>query len=714
MDIIAESCYIVNSSPLDRVLSRLESVKRSGAGWIARCPAHDDHHPSLSVQEGRDGRVLLKCHAGCLPKQIVRALGLEMRDLFPHDERRDARRTTCYKIKNASGEVIAVHKRIEFPNGSKRFQWLKPDGSISQGDIKPTRLPLYGVHELNSTGLVVVVEGEKARDALTSVGVPAVGTVCGAASTPCDGALKDLLHVEAIYLWPDNDGAGRQHMERIAQRLWALGHKDIRVIAWPEAPKGGDAADLVERAGSLEVARERIASLMEQAELWKPAQAVGYEELRDVFTRWLYLPDDIPLRYVLSLVVANKLEGDPVWGFLIAPPGGTKTELINALCRIGGIYPLSDLTAQTFASGLRGEGVSLLERLPNEAILTLKDFTTVLSMHRDARQVVLAQLREIYDGAYSKEFGTGKKVEWRGKLGLIAGVTPVVDQFTALYSALGERFIQLRISHGSVEELAKKASRNRGRERQMREELADAVAKFFAGLTIVDVPIPDEILEKIIAAARFIALGRSQVIRESYHTRDIELIPEPELPTRVLKQLSNLAVAHAIIMGKARVDSEDLELIARIAHDSIPRNRLKVLLDLRAYGESETTEVAERLGLPTSTTRRLLEDVTALGMAQRIKQGIGQADLWALFPDFAALWEKFAPTSDAHERVENPDLDATTTTLPEKSTGIYREEREGEYHPSDFSGKPLNVQTESAKSTLSRPSDDAEDDEIPF
>lgn len=51
--------------------------------WSARCPAHNDRSPSLSITEGRDGRVLLFCHAGCDIDEIAEALGIEIRDLFP-------------------------------------------------------------------------------------------------------------------------------------------------------------------------------------------------------------------------------------------------------------------------------------------------------------------------------------------------------------------------------------------------------------------------------------------------------------------------------------------------------------------------------------------------------------------------------------------------------------------------------------------------------
>lgn len=68
---------------VEEFLGRVERVKRDGSGWIARCPAHEDRHPSLSVSVGDADRVLVKCHAGCSVEAIVAAVGLELRDLFP-------------------------------------------------------------------------------------------------------------------------------------------------------------------------------------------------------------------------------------------------------------------------------------------------------------------------------------------------------------------------------------------------------------------------------------------------------------------------------------------------------------------------------------------------------------------------------------------------------------------------------------------------------
>ncbi|MDQ5851281.1 MAG: hypothetical protein M3380_04275, partial [Chloroflexota bacterium] len=68
--------------PIDPILGKLEQTCKSSDGWTARCPAHDDKKNSLSIREADDGKVLLKCFAGCSTDSIVSALGLTMADLF--------------------------------------------------------------------------------------------------------------------------------------------------------------------------------------------------------------------------------------------------------------------------------------------------------------------------------------------------------------------------------------------------------------------------------------------------------------------------------------------------------------------------------------------------------------------------------------------------------------------------------------------------------
>lgn len=66
------------------IVARLDGVHERGPGkWSAKCPAHEDRSPSLSVAEIGDGTTLLHCFAGCRPLDICHAIGIEFRDLFP-------------------------------------------------------------------------------------------------------------------------------------------------------------------------------------------------------------------------------------------------------------------------------------------------------------------------------------------------------------------------------------------------------------------------------------------------------------------------------------------------------------------------------------------------------------------------------------------------------------------------------------------------------
>ena len=81
----------MNQTPIQNTLQRLKDVKETEAGWKALCPAHKDGNPSLSIKEASDGKVLLKCFAGCEFNAICATIGLEPEDLFPKHNNNSAR-----------------------------------------------------------------------------------------------------------------------------------------------------------------------------------------------------------------------------------------------------------------------------------------------------------------------------------------------------------------------------------------------------------------------------------------------------------------------------------------------------------------------------------------------------------------------------------------------------------------------------------------------
>ncbi len=262
------------TSALEHVLRHLSRVRQVGDGYKAECPTHDDREPSLSIRRAQDGTVLLKCLAGCLTSEVVKAAGLEMKDLFPASSRlsRPHAQEQTWAIREGTGNLAAVHHRRD-AGGRKKFWWTLPDGSMGLGGQKVAELPLYRTDHAagRPSEALVVVEGEKASEALAQLGVLALGTVTGASGTPGRLALQPLAGRE-VFLWPDNDDPGRNHMDRVAGGLAAFGVAP-RIITWPDAPPKGDAADFAVAGGT----RECLETLLGAAVPWAPPSRNGAE-----------------------------------------------------------------------------------------------------------------------------------------------------------------------------------------------------------------------------------------------------------------------------------------------------------------------------------------------------------------------------------------------------------------------------------------------------
>ncbi len=411
---------------------------------------------------------------------------------------------------------------------------------------------------------------------------------------------------------------------------------------------------------------------------------IKFEELEQFVHEKFLVKDAGIVRLICATIIANKIKSDPVWVFLVAPPSGLKTELIRALDDIKDIHPLSSLTPHTLISGQKKAGVetSLLLKIRN-GIFTFKDFTSVLEMNKIARDEILSQLREIYDGQYSKSFGTGDNVKWEGKMGFLAGVTEAVDLFQGMYNILGERFVQYRMTQPDRKEATRRGMQNAPYINDIRKQVRD----LFTGY-ITDFEIPEKLPElseawenEIIDLSNFATLARGAVMRD-VNSRDITHIFSPEMPIRFSKQLTLIAQTF-LLMGFKETDKN---IIRKIAFSSLSKNRLRVFgylsknragielaeadvinndeeddfgLSELVKDESEWTSrsMGVALGLPTGTARRLLQDINALGFIDRGKAG--SEDTWVLKDEYKDFFSKYYM-----------DEFFTFDIFPEKNTGI--------------------------------------------
>jgi hypothetical protein len=293
-----------------------------------------------------------------------------------------------------------------------------------------------------------------------------------------------------------------------------------------------------------------------------------------VFRRWLHLPDPSALLAVLGAVAANRLPGDPVWLLLVGPPGGGKSELLQSLGVLPDVHPTATLTEAALLSGApkrehaKDASGGLLRTIGQSGIILSKDFGSVLSMHRDGQAQVLAALREIYDGDWTRHVGTdgGRTLRWRGKVGLIAGCTPAIDRHHAVIGAMGERFVLFRLPPADAEQQGHRALAHAGQEAKMRAELGTAVATLFDGKATELPERTERDADRLVRLAALVARCRSAVERDGY-TREVELIPEPEAPTRLVVVLDRL-LAGLLSLG---VDQDAARrVVGHSALDSIP------------------------------------------------------------------------------------------------------------------------------------------------
>src|SRR5438105_298728 len=233
------------NNPLQTVLSRVLDAREVAGGWQARCPAHDDTTPSLSITEGKDGRVLLHCHAGCGTDDVVRALSLELRDLFTDRQLPGLSSTPKivgeYDYTDEHGTLLFQALRYH-PKG---FKQRRPDGAGGwTWKLDGVRRVLYHLPEVvqaaRTGGIVFVVEGEKDVERLRALKIVATTNAGGAGKWRPEYAAA--LRSAHVYIVPDHDKPGRDHADQVARSLHGTA-ASVKIVELPGVPAHGDVSD---------------------------------------------------------------------------------------------------------------------------------------------------------------------------------------------------------------------------------------------------------------------------------------------------------------------------------------------------------------------------------------------------------------------------------------------------------------------------------------
>jgi hypothetical protein len=307
--------------------------------------------------------------------------------------------------------------------------------------------------------------------------------------------------------------------------------------------------------------------------------------------------------------------------------------MVSAVSVLDDVYPASTLTEASLLSGSSARdrapdaGGGLLRDMGAFGILALKDLGSILQGSRDSRPQVIAALREIYDGSWTRRLGTdgGRTLSWAGKVGLVAAATGAIESHHTVWASMGERFIFFRLPQIDPVEQAKQALAQAGRGSEMRAELAESVRSLFGAPLAEPRSLSPEEEEWLVNLATLVVQCRTAVEREGY-SRDIEVVHEPEAPARLIIVLERL-LAGLDAVGLDRLGARSLTMKAGM--DSIPGLRRAVLELLGSNMELPIGIIIEQVGKPASTTRRAVEDLHALGVVDRAR-GPSGADMWRL------------------------------------------------------------------------------------
>jgi len=266
----------------ETIAKALGNAKKVNGNWLASCPVaghgrgNGDKNPSLSIKED-NGKLLFHCHGGCDQHSVFDAV--RERNLLPALQRQEYSLALIkgelmtmpqleneWEYKDEQGETLFVKRRFKTDTKKgKTYSLHKVDaagnrkGSMTGARIVPYRLPeLINAREAGRA--IYLVEGEKAADALVSIGAIATTSHAGAGHWPED--ITQYFVGAVVIVVPDCDAPGWKYAKRVVQALLPVA-KAIRVLdfnlpdlgddAYEWVADGGDRAKLAELAKALPV-----------------------------------------------------------------------------------------------------------------------------------------------------------------------------------------------------------------------------------------------------------------------------------------------------------------------------------------------------------------------------------------------------------------------------------------------------------------------------
>lgn len=650
-------------------LARILRAKRTGEEWIARCPAHDDKNPSLSIGEGEDGRVLIKCHAGCKIEDICEAEGLHIGDLFPKREGGRApppekRSTpqpadstgllepTTFPRDGLSLAEYAVSKRLPTKflqslglteitydrSPAVRIPYVGEDGLekavrfriAPSGDRfrwrKNSKPVLYGLDQLSKArqlGHIALVEGESDCHTLWYHSIPAVG-LPGASSWNEQRDAGHFEGIETVYVVVEPDSGGEKVLGSLSRsslrdrvKLVHLPEKDASALhlrSPQEFKRTWD--DACQKAKPWSSLQAEIAERKQEAHWTECSSLACKPDILFEFDRAL---DELGLAgerraaKIIFLALVSRLLDRPVSVAVKGPSSGGKSHLVQTVLNFfppQAYYSLTGLSDRALAYGN--------EPLQNRFLVIYEAAGMSSEMATYLMRSLLSENCVRYETVEKTNEGLkSRTIERQGPTGLLTTTTQL-----GLHPENETRLLSLTITDT--------------------QEQTQAV---FHSLAKQGSRPPFDYL-KWHAFQQWMALQQSSVIIPYAEALATLVLPVHTRLRRDFKMLLSLICAHALVHQASREKDSDGNIIAafddyRVVHElfadllatgvnQIVKPEVREVVDaVASLGGQDSKEVrqkelAEHLKLDKSAISRRVRDAVSCGYLDNLEERKGR------------------------------------------------------------------------------------------
>lgn len=312
----------------EQIAKTLGNAKKANGQWVASCPVpshgkgNGDKNPSLSIDINDEGKPLFHCHGGCSQEDVFHTI--RSLHLLPELEERPDPLANIKPIPKVEfqqewiytdedRQPVFVKQRLKVGESGKTYRLYKIDeagrkqSSLGDARIVPYNLP--ALLDAKTAGRnIFLVEGEKAADAIKSIGMIATTAHTGAGSWP--QAITEYFAGAQVIILPDNDVPGWQYAHKAAEAILPI-VKSLKVVDLGLQGQGDDAYEFIEEGGS----RDKLVALVKAAQIITSVDQVTMPERLNPVLNSVQVEQQPPVQ---AEEVAKEFAPDP------PPPSTTK------------------------------------------------------------------------------------------------------------------------------------------------------------------------------------------------------------------------------------------------------------------------------------------------------------------------------------------------------------------------------------------------------